>query len=228
MSQFYSTVSHELRTPLTSMKGVFSLLAGGRVGELSERAASLVTVGLTETERLIRLINDILDIKKLEAGKLELHIENIEPKEIIEQTIIAVTGFALQYKVQLIAEIGDNDLIKADKDRLIQILTNFISNAVKFSDAEQSVSINTSASGNAVRFSVMDKGPGIDPRNVPKLFRMFQQVDSVNQPKGGTGLGLAICKSLIEQHGGSVGIDTELGKGSTFWFEIPRVHTTEH
>ncbi len=221
VSEFYSTVSHELRTPLTSMKGVFSLLAGGRVGDLSARAAELVTMGLGETERLIRLINDILDIKKIEAGKIELNLANIEPKELVEQTIITATGFAEEYKVKLVAEIGDNNLIRGDKDRLIQILTNLISNAIKFSDAGQTVTVNTAAGGKVVRFSITDKGPGIDPRNVPKLFRMFQQVGSADQPKGGTGLGLAICKSLVEQHGGSVGIDTELGKGSTFWFEIP-------
>jgi len=221
VSDFYSTVSHELRTPLTSMKGVFSLLAGGRVGELSERATSLVNMGRGETERLIRLINDILDIQKLEAGRLELNLENIEPKQLVEQTIAAVTGFAEQYQVQLIAEIGDNQLIRGDTDRLMQILTNLISNAIKFSDAGQAVTVITSANGKAIRFSVVDRGPGIDARNVPKLFRMFQQVGSANESKGGTGLGLAICKSLAEQHGGSVGIDTELGKGSTFWFEIP-------
>ena len=221
VSEFYSTVSHELRTPLTSMKGVFSLLEGGRVGDLSERARSLVTMGLGETERLIRLINDILDIKKIEAGKFELNLEDIEPKHFIEQTIAAVAGFASQYKVGLIADIYNNDLIRGDKDRLTQVLTNLISNAIKFSDAGQAVTIAASRNEKAIRFSIIDKGPGIDPRNVAKLFRMFQQIDSANQPKGGTGLGLAICKSLVEQHGGSIGIDTEIGKGSTFWFEIP-------
>jgi len=221
VSEFYSTVSHELRTPLTSMKGVFSLLEGGRVGELTERAKHLVTMGLSETERLIRLINDILDIKKIEAGKFELNLENIEPKQLVEQTVTAVISFAAQYKVQLTTKIDGNDLIIADKDRLIQVLTNLISNAVKFSDSGQEVVISTSGKDKAIRFSIADSGPGIDPRNLSKLFRMFQQVDTASQSRGGTGLGLAICKSLVEQHGGTIGVDSELGKGTTFWFEIP-------
>ncbi len=221
VNEFYSTVSHELRTPLTSIKGSFGLLEGGRAGDLSERAKHLIKVGLDETERLIRLINNILDIKKLEAGKLELNIENVEPKQIVEQTISSIAGFAMQHHVEVVADIVDNDLIKGDKDRLIQILTNLISNAIKFSDAGQKVQVVTGRKDKTIRFSVIDNGPGIDPRNVPKLFRMFEQVGSNNKPKGGTGLGLAICKQLVEQHQGSIGIDTELGKGSTFWFEIP-------
>ena len=221
VSEFYSTVSHELRTPLTSIKGSFSLLSGGRIGELSEQAKQLVNIGLSETERLIRLINNILDIKKIEAGKFELAIENIEPKQFVEETILSITSFAEQYNVQLIAQVDDNNMIKGDKDCLIQVLTNLISNAVKFSDAGQFVTVITSRHNNAIRFSIVDTGPGIDARNVPKLFRMFQQSDASNHPKGGTGLGLAVCKSLVEQHRGSIGIDTEVGKGSTFWFEIP-------
>jgi PAS domain S-box-containing protein len=224
VSEFYSTVSHELRTPLTSIKGSFSLLAGGKVGELSSKGDQLVKIGLAETERLIRLINDILDIKKIEVGKFQLYVENIAPQEFIKQTILSVLGFAEQYGVNLIAEIKNNDTIEGDKDRLIQVLTNLISNAVKFSDPGEAVTIVSSKRDKYIRFSVIDKGPGIDARNVPKLFRMFQQSDSgTAQPKGGSGLGLAVCKSLVEQHGGNIGIDTEVGKGSTFWFEIPCV-----
>jgi signal transduction histidine kinase len=221
VSEFYSTISHELRTPLTSMKGVFSILTGGRAGDLSERAKSLVIMGSNETERLIRLINNILDMKKIEAGKLELFLEILEPKKIIEETVATVASFATQYKVDLAIEIHQNDLIKGDRDRLTQILTNLISNAVKFSDEGQTVTVLADRKNDFIRFSVVDRGPGIAPRNLPKLFRMFQQVKSDNHVKGGTGLGLAICKSMVEQHGGTIGIDTEEGKGSTFWFEIP-------
>jgi len=221
VSEFYSVVSHELRTPLTSLKGVFSILTGGRAGDLSERAKSLVIMGSGETERLIRLINNILDMKKIEAGKLELFLETLEPKKIIEGTVAAVASFAAQYKVELAVEIHQNDLIKGDRDRLTQVLTNLISNAVKFSDEGQTVTVLVARKDDFMRFSVIDRGPGISPRNLPKLFRMFQQVKSENHARGGTGLGLAICKSMVEQHGGKIGIDTEEGKGSTFWFEIP-------
>jgi PAS domain S-box-containing protein len=221
VSEFYSTVSHELRTPLTSIKGSFGLLAGGKVGELSDKGNQLVKIGLAETERLVRLINDILDIKKIEAGKFELFIEDISPQDFIEQTIMSVSSFAEQFNVKLIAQIDSNYTVRGDKDRLIQVLTNLISNAVKFSDSEEAVTIRSSKTDNYVRFSILDKGPGIDSRNVPKLFRMFQQADTSPNIKGGTGLGLAVCKSLVEQHGGSIGVETEVGKGSTFWFEIP-------
>jgi len=221
VADFYSMISHELRTPITSLKGTFSILAGGRAGELSERAVELVSLGLKETDRLIRLINNILDMKKIEAGKFDLTLKNLRPQELVEQTIISVKAFADQYNVGIIAEVNANDLIKGDRDRLIQILTNLISNAIKFSDSGQTVTVKTLRRDNNLRFCVTDTGPGIDPRNVPKLFRMFPQIDSPNQPKGGTGLGLAICKSLVEEHGGSLGIETTLGQGSTFWFEIP-------
>jgi len=220
VEEFYSVTSHELRTPLTSIKGFLSLLLGGRLGDISDRAKKMAKVGLDEADRLIRLTNAVLDMNKIKVGKMELQRTEVTPKDLIDETLNRVTNFAAQYEVSLESEIIDNNVICVDQDRLIQVLTNLISNAVKFSDAGQNVIINARKIDNCIRFSITDRGPGIDQRNVAKLFRMFGQINPTNQ-RGGTGIGLAVCKSIVEQHGGAIGLDSELSKGSTFWFQIP-------
>jgi PAS domain S-box-containing protein len=219
-SEFYSIITHELRAPLTSIRGSFSLLKAGRLGDLPDRAKQVVAVGMGEADRMLKLVNEFLDVKKLESGRLDLHVVTVIPDEVIERTLAAVANFADQYDIGLNSKIIDNDPIAADPDRLVQILTNLISNAIKFSNAGQTVTIETQKINNKIRFSIIDTGAGIDHSNIDKLFRMFEQVHSTSG-KGGTGIGLAVCKSLVEQHGGKIGINSEIGKGSTFWFEIP-------
>jgi len=222
VSEFYSSVSHELRTPLTSIRGALKLLEAGKGGELAPRGKHLVTMGRQECDRLVRLINDILDIRKIEAGKLELRLENVNASAFVEQTVDSLKTLAQESNVKLKVDASCDMDVSVDKDRLTQILTNLISNAIKFSPADGEVLVRVARDNDSVRFSVMDRGVGISIANQQKLFRLFQQVDSTDaRPKGGTGLGLAISKALVEQHGGRIGVDSQEGQGSIFWFTIP-------
>ncbi len=228
VNEFYSTVSHELRTPLTSIRGALGLLEGGKAGELSIRGKQLVEMGRRECERLVRLINDILDVRKLEAGKLELKTENLRPSAKIEQILNTMHSYALDRDVTLKSKIDCDAEVIADPDRFSQILTNLVSNAVKYAPPNSEVLVSTRQNGDMVRFSVTDNGSGISKEDQTKLFRLFQQVDSSDsRQKEGTGLGLAICKALVEQHGGTIGVDSEEGKGATFWFDVPAVRADD-
>jgi PAS domain S-box-containing protein len=232
VSEFYSTVSHELRTPLTSIRGALRLLEGGKGGEISEKAMKLVKMGRTECDRLVRLINDMLDIRKIEAGKLELKPILLTASMPVAEALENLTPYATENRVKLKSDITEDFSFQADQDRLTQILTNLISNAIKFSPAEGTVLVKV-GSGNvlsdgskSVRFEVTDNGCGISEAAQQKLFGLFQQVDSSDsRAKGGTGLGLAITKALVEQHQGKIGIISKENEGSTFWFELPRVNT---
>ena len=223
VSEFYSMVSHELRTPLTSIKGSLGLLEGGKGGELSPKAKRLVSMGREECDRLVRLINDILDIRKIEAGKLEIKKKQVIPQKVILEVIESLSPYAGEHKVKLIAGDACTEPIMADRDRIAQILTNLISNAVKFSPEGGEVKVTAELKPEKVLFKITDQGPGINKLDQQKLFKIFQQLNSTDsRPKGGTGLGLAICKALVEEHDGEIGLDSEPGKGSTFWFEISR------
>jgi len=228
VSEFYSTVSHELRTPLTSIRGSLGLIAGGLTGPITDETANFVKIANDETDRLIRLINDILDLRKLEAGMLELRTAKINARQMIDKTIKNLNGMAYQSGVSILGP--DEDLenttlpeIVCDEDRLIQVLTNLLSNAIKFSKREQEVRVLLEKrEPQRIRFSVQDMGCGIPASQRHKLFGKFQQVDQTDtRRKEGSGLGLAISKALVEQHGGEIGFDSDGKNGSTFWFEVP-------
>ncbi len=222
VSEFYSTVSHELRTPLTSIHASLRLIEGGVAGQVSEKVSRLVTIARNESDRLIRLINDILDIRKLEAGRLELKLKSVKIEELVAGAFAATQGMAQAAKVTLKDQIMYSGTLKCDQDRVIQILTNFLSNAIKFSPEGETVILDVEKDQQMVRFSVTDNGPGIPEGEMYKLWGKFQQLDSSDtRQKGGTGLGLAITKGLTEQHGGQVGVVSTAGKGSTFWAELP-------
>lgn len=222
VSEFYSTVSHELRTPLTSIRGAFGLLEGGKAGDLSDKAKKLVSMGRTESDRLVRLINDILDIRKIEAGKLDLKLDQLCPADLVNSTLDNLHAFASEVHVHLKSEVGDGIKIRGDRDRIVQVLTNLVSNAVKFSPPEGEVLVRGYKRTIFYRIEVIDQGPGINEDDLNKLFQMFQQIDSSDsRRKGGTGLGLAISRAIVEQHGGKIGVNSRVGKGSTFWFELP-------
>lgn len=222
VSEFYSTVSHELRTPLTSIRTALGLMTSGAVGELSQKGGHLVRIAGGECDRLIRLINDILDFRKIEAGKLMLKPQLTNPQSLVDTTFQAIRGLADDAGVTLTKSIEFNEALHCDPDRIVQVLTNLISNAIKFSEKGKEVKIRVTetASGRA-RFAIVDQGPGIRDDQMNKLFAKFQQLDSSDtRKKGGTGLGLAISKAIVQQHGGEIGVETVAGKGSTFWFEL--------
>lgn len=223
VTEFYSMISHELRTPLTSIRGSLGLILGGVVGEVTEDIREFLQIAHTNCDRLLTLINDILDIRKLEAEKFELRLMKVKPAQLVNQTIFSLKTTADQANVDVESQIQTDRFVLADSDRVIQVLTNLISNAIKFSDPGTQVLVVVSdGSPGTVRFSVSDCGPGIPKDQLSKLFNKFQQLDSSDsRKKGGTGLGLAISKGLVELHRGTIGVDSAHGEGSTFWFEIP-------
>lgn len=221
--EFVSTVSHELRTPLTSIRGALGLMAGGVVGQLPEHASELLGIAQSNTDRLVRLINDILDLDKIDAGRFDLRVGPFSVSELVASVLEQMRPLAAEARVEVVTELRGLDEIVADEDRIVQVLTNLLSNAIKFSplDALVQLHIATLPSGN-VRFAIMDNGPGISEVDKSRLFNRFQQLDAGDRrSKGGTGLGLAISKAIVEQHGGSIGVNSEFGHGSTFWFELP-------
>ncbi len=222
-SEFVSTVSHELRTPLTSIRGSLGLIEGGVVGEVPGRVLELTRIARVNADRLIRLINDILDLDKIEAGKLELRIAPIVPAEVVAATLEGIEGMASLRQVRMASRVEYSDAVPADRDRVIQVLTNLVSNAIKFSPEGGEVTVHVARRGpGAVRFSVRDCGPGIPAAQLGRLFRKFGQLDgSDTRPSGGTGLGLAISRSIVEEHGGAIGVDSEPGVQTTFWFDLP-------
>ena len=222
-NEFISVVSHELRTPLTSIRGSLGLLKAGVAGPLGSQVGELIGIAHSNSERLVRLINDILDIEKIEAGKLELSLSDLDPARLVQTTLDGLGGLAEQSMVRLRSEVTTTDHVRGDEDRLVQVLTNLVSNAIKFSppDGDVAVRAERTAAG-WLRFEVRDRGPGIAAEHLGKLFGKFQQLDSSDsRRKGGTGLGLAISKAIVEKHGGRVGVTTEVGQGSTFWVELP-------
>ena len=221
---FLSTVSHELRTPLTSIRGSLGLLASGAMGELPSEASSLVKVAERNSIRLIALINDILDFDKLESGKMEMDLRPTPLMRVLERSIESISAFAQQEGVEIELHCG-NATVMGDEARLTQVTVNLLSNAVKYSRRGATVTVTASAAGHGpVEVRVEDHGRGIAADLQKRLFQRFQRADSSDaRTTPGTGLGLAICKAIVEQHGGTIGLDSREGEGSTFWFRVPRV-----
>lgn len=222
-SEFVSTVSHELRTPLTSIRGSLGLVWAGVAGELPERAKSLVGIAKSNCERLIRLINDILDSEKIESGKMTFELQAHELEPLLEQAIAANEGFAAQHGVTLaLRGTAAQVRVCVDSDRLIQVVTNLLSNAIKFSPPQGTVIVAMLHEGKRVRVEVSDNGPGIPEEFRNRIFQKFSQADSSDtRQKGGTGLGLNISKVIVERMEGSIGFTSERNKGATFFFELP-------
>ncbi len=224
-SEFVSTVSHELRTPLTSIRGSLGLIAGGIAGPLPPAAQGLVDIAKNNCERLIRLINDILDIEKIESGQMRLALQTVALQPLLQQAMAANEGFAAQHDVSLRLQAPDAPvLVHVDTDRLTQVFTNLLSNAVKFSPRAGVVEITLSGRAERVRVEVRDHGPGIPKEFRQRIFQKFSQADSSDtRQKGGTGLGLSISKAIVEKMGGSIGFGHPQGGGATFFFELPRI-----
>jgi signal transduction histidine kinase len=225
--EFVSTVSHELRTPLTSIAGSLGLLMGNVAGELSKPAARLLEIAHSNSERLVRLVNDILDIEKLESGRVTFNLRRVEVRVLVKQAVEEINDFAAARGVDVqLTDFGNAvTYVRADSDRLVQVMTNLLSNAVKFSAPENAVVVAVDARENpdVVRFSVRDHGPGIPLEFRPRIFERFAQADATNaRRKGGTGLGLSIAKQIVDRLGGTVGFDDAPGGGTVFYVELPR------
>lgn len=222
-NEFVSTVSHELRTPLTSIAGSLGLLAGGAVGILPPKGARLIEIAHANCHRLVRLINDILDIEKIESGELRFHMACVAMAELVARSVEGLRGYAEQHGVR-IDLIGETPaaLVHADPDRIVQVVTNVVSNAVKFSPAQGVVEVAMACGDGFVRLSVRDHGPGVPDDFRDRIFSKFAQADSTDtRRKGGTGLGLAISKEIADRHGGRIWFESRPGLGATFHLDLP-------
>jgi PAS domain S-box-containing protein len=223
--EFTSTLSHELRTPLTSIIGSLQLINSGVMGEVDREIGELTVVAERNAQRLLDLINDILDIERIESGKLTLALEVLPVNELVREAMVLNKAFAERFKVRFEShgDVGDRR-VHADRKRLLQVMTNLLSNAAKFSPEDGVVDISTEDAGpNHVRIAVHDRGSGIPEAFRTRIFGRFTQADSTaTRQKGGTGLGLAICKRMIELMQGRIGFENRPGGGATFWFELPR------
>ena len=222
--EFTSTLSHELRTPLTSIIGSLQLINSGVMGEVDKEIADLTGVAERNGQRLLDLINDILDIEKIESGKLALAPEVIPVNDLVQEAMVLNKAFAERFKVRFEshADLADRK-VHADRKRLLQVMTNLLSNAAKFSPEGGVVEISAEDAGPNVRVAVHDRGGGIPEDFRARIFGRFTQADSTaTRQKGGTGLGLAICKRLVELMHGRISFQDRPGGGTTFWFELPR------
>jgi PAS domain S-box-containing protein len=223
--EFVSMVSHELRTPLTSLRGSLGLLALRAAGGLSKEAETLVTIAERSTLRLVTLIDDILDLERLNSGRVELHPKPVPLGPIVARAVEAVGPLAQQKQVQLELPVDQpGPTVLADGPRIEQVLINLIGNAVKFSPAGGHVWLLAEPQAESAEISVQDEGPGVPPEWHERVFEPFQQVEgSDSRAKGGSGLGLAICKAIVERHGGRIGVESRPASGSRFWFTLPLV-----
>lgn len=226
VNEFFSTVSHELRTPLSAVKGSLRLIEGGLAGHISNEARELLDIALSSCERLIRLVNDILDLRKIEAGKIDLHIKNVNANDLVEEVLQGLSSYAQNHGVELANESAQDVMLEADHDRVVQVMTNLVGNAIKFSGRGAKVKVKAEKKDPALaHFSVSDNGPGIPAEQQHLLFMKFKQLDaSDSRRQDGTGLGLAICKAIVGQHQGKIGVDSCEGEGTTFWFDLPVRH----
>jgi PAS domain S-box-containing protein len=221
--EFTATVSHELRTPLTSVMGAVGLISSGVIGTLPDAVAALLGVASRNCQRLLELIDDLLDMEKLAAGKLPMRIELQELMPLLEQSIAELQPYAEKYGIDVkLVAISQDVRLRCDSRRFHQIIANLLSNAIKFSPAGCTVEVVASTRSDKVRISVIDSGPGIAPEFRHQVFETFVQADSSDtRSKGGTGLGLAITRKLVLQMGGEIGFESTVGAGSTFWLEWP-------
>jgi len=220
-SEFVSTVSHELRTPLTSIRGALGLLGGGLLAGTSPRVQRMLDIAVNNTDRLVRLINDILDVERIESGKVELNRKRVDAADLMVQAADGMTAIADRAGVTLVVE-PTHVTLWVDSDRVLQVVTNLLSNAIKFSPRGSTVTFSSIVKKDEFIFRVADRGRGVPSDKLETIFERFKQVDaSDSRDKGGTGLGLAICRSLANAHGGRIWAESELGNGSVFQFAVP-------
>ncbi|MEM1253667.1 MAG: ATP-binding protein [Cyanobacteria bacterium P01_H01_bin.21] len=242
--EFIAVVSHELRTPLTSLHGSLKLIATGRLGNLSEAGQQMLAVADESTDRLVRLVNNVLDLQRIESGEVTMDNCTCNAAELVEQAAEAMQTMAQQHGIEIHTHLKPL-FIWADPDYIVQTLTNLIGNAIKFSAPRKTILLSLQphaanpglpngvappdSSSGAALFCVKDSGQGIPSDKLDSIFERFHQVDSSDsRKKGGTGLGLAICRKIIEQHGGKIWAESEAGVGSNFYFTVPLSHDQIH
>lgn len=219
--EFVSVVSHELRTPLTSIRSSIGLLSSGRIDPQSSKSQRLIEIALDNSNRLVRLINDILDLERIKSGTVTMLKESCDAAEIVKDAVAIVQNIADKAQI-IITSTALSVPLWVDRDRIIQTLINLLSNAIKFSDPNTTVSLEAHLQGDEVVFQVKDRGRGIPPEHLESVFDRFQQVDaSDSRDRGGTGLGLAIGRSIVQQHDGKIWVESTLGQGSTFYVTLP-------
>ncbi|MFC4653548.1 sensor histidine kinase [Rheinheimera marina] len=221
--QFVSTVSHELRTPLTSIHGALKLVLGNALGEPPEKIRAMLEIAELNSQHLIRLINDLLDIQKIEAGELAFDLSRFQLGPWLRTAVQQLSGYAISHQVSFeLAEPDCSCWVNADSNRLMQVMGNLLSNAAKFSPAGAVVQIRLQCLENGCRIAIADQGPGIADNFKERIFQPFSQSDTSDRRQfGGTGLGLSISKALVEKHGGTLWFESIAGQGCTFYVDLP-------
>jgi len=223
--QFVSTVSHELRTPLTSIRGALGLILGNTLGEPPPKMLNMLQIANQNSQRLLRIVNDILDLQKIEANQLEYHFQRVDVAQLLKDAVQELESYANAHQVSFHVTVTATDTtLVADPNRLMQVLANLMSNAAKFSPANSSVSLHLEQTKpDQLRLTVTDQGPGIPDSFKTRIFQPFSQSDAAdNRARGGTGLGLTISKAIVEKHGGQIRYVSAAGEGSSFIVELPR------
>lgn len=224
-NEFISLVSHELRTPLTSIRGALGLLVSGKLGVLPGQGQRILQIASSNAERLVTLVNDILDFDRLQSGTLRMEPRDIDAGRIVVAAMESMLGLAMKSSVEMKSD-AESFTLYADPDRLQQVLTNLLSNAIKFSPEGSTIWITARRVEDHAEFRIIDKGRGIPPSMLEKIFDRFQQVDGTDsRARGGTGLGLPICRSIVHQHNGRIWAESKLGQGSIFIIHLP-LHPT--
>jgi signal transduction histidine kinase len=215
-------VSHDMRTPLSAIQGITKLMTLGAFGPLPEKAAEQLARVERSCNRLLALVNDLLDMDKLESGNMQLALKPTQALDIAERSCQALESFAKQHNAQVTINISPDLMVEGDGDRLVQVGVNLLSNAIKYSPEGGLVEVSALTRDGIAEFRITDHGPGIPPQYLDKIFERYTMAPSVDGKKrAGTGLGLPICKQIVEQHGGTIGVESQVGKGSTFWFTVP-------
>jgi PAS domain S-box-containing protein len=224
VSEFHSMVSHELRTPLTSIKASLGLIEDGDAGRIPQPAMRLIHIAAQNAQRLLKLVDDILDLKRMESGKLQLNFTIVNPDELVDDAVTSLNELGKANGVFFEKEITTSRAFCADPERVTQVLFNLIGNAIKFSPSNGKITIRVEDEGKSIYFSIRDEGPGIALDQQSKLFHKFSQVDSSDtRPQPGSGLGLSISKKIVDLHGGEIGVKSKQGEGALFWFALPVV-----
>jgi PAS domain S-box-containing protein len=223
LNEFYYLVSHELRAPLTSIGGSIDLIETDADSTISKSSKKFLSIAQTSCQRLIKLVSDLLDVKKIELGKMNMAEEAVDLLDVVSDAVAQFESTFIQRQLKCEKMFDTTDFVTGDAERLVQVLTNLLANAIKFSPDQAMIVIKVDSPGqNRVRVSVVDQGPGIGEDVKSSLFQKFSQLQNADSmPRIGSGLGLAIASAIVKEHGGEIGVDSELGKGSTFWFALP-------